>query len=296
MARFKHFISVAIFGLLSCGCTVPLAHALDLEIVGENVLDGKKVYAVALEPINPRLTTRYWAAVGDSDSDGGIYPTLEVGWVRRPDVHYFQVLVFWRTSDPTKLSGQVFEHGNKNLVDLQFINDEKQSVLSLNLKNVAEENIGRIQRVVLRYDHSRVRQKLDSDIEEWKWSPAAVLNARAWYLATFPVDAVRDGNQALADAARAVHLSDVPGYRDTLAAAYAENKDFDNAIREQRLAIESLNRLEKTGRAERDRGEVDDSQYQAFVKSIELARREFQVHLDRIENRQPVRAWDYPPY
>lgn len=64
-----------------------------------------------------------------------------------------------------------------------------------------------------------------------------VLEAKAFLLATSPSDAIRDGAEAVRLAKRAVALSDNAERRDTLAAAYAEAKDFANAVLEQERAL-----------------------------------------------------------
>ena len=67
----------------------------------------------------------------------------------------------------------------------------------------------------------------------------ATLNSLAWLRATCPLDELRDGPQAVADATRACELTGhaVPGFLDTLAAAYAEAGRFDDAVRWQEKAV-----------------------------------------------------------
>lgn len=76
----------------------------------------------------------------------------------------------------------------------------------------------------------------------------SVHNDRAWLLATAPQADQRNGQEAIRSAKIAVKLADIAGYRDTLAAAYAEAGAFDKAIAEQRRAIEMLREAGETGR------------------------------------------------
>ena len=68
------------------------------------------------------------------------------------------------------------------------------------------------------------------------------LQTLAWFLATCPDDGVRDGKRAVELAKRAGEATewDAEGSLDTLAAAYAEAGDFDNAIQSARAAIEQF--------------------------------------------------------
>ena len=65
-------------------------------------------------------------------------------------------------------------------------------------------------------------------------------NSLAWFLATMPDEKLRDGPQALETARRAAELTkhQDPTVLRTLAAAYAETGDFDQAIRTAQRAIE----------------------------------------------------------
>ena len=69
---------------------------------------------------------------------------------------------------------------------------------------------------------------------------ASSYNNKAWILATATEDAVRNGEEAVAAALEAVTREDSATYRDTLAAAYAEQGDFQRAAEEQQKAIDML--------------------------------------------------------
>jgi tetratricopeptide (TPR) repeat protein len=68
---------------------------------------------------------------------------------------------------------------------------------------------------------------------------ALACNDAAWLLATCPEEKIRDGKRAVELAKQAVSLmKNHPGYLDTLAAAYAEIGNFDEAVRVQEQALQ----------------------------------------------------------
>jgi hypothetical protein len=80
-------------------------------------------------------------------------------------------------------------------------------------------------------------------------------NSLAWLLATCPAEGERDGKRAVAMARQACDLAGWkdPYLMDTLAAAYAEAGDFDEAVRWQTKAAAMLSADREPGKAVRDR-------------------------------------------
>ena len=83
-------------------------------------------------------------------------------------------------------------------------------------------------------------------------------NNIAWEYATCPFEDFRDGEKALRLALEVVELdaSESSTHLDTLAAAYAENDDFENAIKTQRKAL---------GLIDKDKSE---DRFQDFLKRL----------------------------
>ena len=69
---------------------------------------------------------------------------------------------------------------------------------------------------------------------------AQARNDYAWLLATSKFDDLRNGTLALDQAAKAVEVEPKASYLDTLAAAYAELGDFEQAIATQLQAIAAI--------------------------------------------------------
>jgi tetratricopeptide (TPR) repeat protein len=106
----------------------------------------------------------------------------------------------------------------------------------------------------LLYSMKRYQQQLEVLADSAAACPDSprILNGYAWELASSPDARLRDGAKAIEVARRAIESGAKeadPNHLDTLAAAYAEAGDFASAVREQRRAVEIL---ERSGASESD--------------------------------------------
>jgi serine/threonine-protein kinase len=99
-------------------------------------------------------------------------------------------------------------------------------------------------RAGIHYARQQYGLALRDHMEALKRDPrsASAFNQLAWIWATCPDPDVRDGDRARECATRACELTEwgEPGFLDTLAAAYAECGEFDDAVKWQQKAIDLL--------------------------------------------------------
>jgi Tfp pilus assembly protein PilF len=104
-------------------------------------------------------------------------------------------------------------------------------------------------------------------------------NNFAWVLATSPDDKLRDGTKALKLATKAAESSkyETPHILSTLAAAYAETGDYDNAVKWSQKSVDLAQK------------EVDSAKADDDKSKMEADRDQLKKELDSYHDHKPVR-------
>jgi tetratricopeptide (TPR) repeat protein/ribosomal protein S27E len=104
------------------------------------------------------------------------------------------------------------------------------TTLAANALVIAYEQAGRLEQL----------QKLFGDLLAADGDNPQLLNSIAWTLASSKLEKVRNGKRAVEIATKACELTKYkdPAMLDTLAAAFAENHDFDNAVKWKEKTLE----------------------------------------------------------
>ncbi len=146
----------------------------------------------------------------------------------------------------------------------QAIRLEPDNAKAFNTRGVLYLNTGEFDRAIQDLDQAL---RLNPDYADAFQNKVLAMNGKAWKLATSSSANERDGAAAVRLAREAIGLIDAPAIRDTLAAAYAEAGQFDDAVAEQQRTIEMLR----------------------VAGASEAVIAAFQARLELYRNRQPVR-------
>jgi tetratricopeptide (TPR) repeat protein len=114
----------------------------------------------------------------------------------------------------------------------QVLAQEPDDYHALRFRGDAYLNIGKHTEAIADFDRAMKADEAEKD--------DGLLNNYAWVLATSPTDSLRDGKKAVELATKAADLTSyqVPHILSTLAAAYAETGDFENAKKWSAKSIE----------------------------------------------------------
>jgi tetratricopeptide (TPR) repeat protein len=114
----------------------------------------------------------------------------------------------------------------------QVLSQDPENFHALRYRGDAYLNIGKHKEAIADFDRAMKSDEAEKD--------DGLLNNFAWVLATSPTDSLRDGKRAVELATKAADLTSnqVPHILSTLAAAYAETGDFENAKKWSAKSIE----------------------------------------------------------
>jgi tetratricopeptide (TPR) repeat protein len=131
----------------------------------------------------------------------------------------------------------------------QILSKDPDNFAALRLRADANLNIG---------NHAEAIADFDKALSE-KDDDEGLLNNFAWVLATSPDDKLRDGARALKMATKAAEASgyETPHILSTLAAAYAETGDFDNAAKWSQKSVELAQKSVESAKPEDDKSKLE---------------------------------------
>jgi tetratricopeptide (TPR) repeat protein len=164
----------------------------------------------------------------------------------------------------------------------QLLAKDADSYSALRLRADAYLNIGKHAEAIADFDKA-LSQKGDDE---------GLLNNYAWVLATSPEDKLRDGARAVKLATKAAEASgyETPHVLSTLAAAYAETGDYDNAVKWSEKSIAEAQKA------------VDEAKPEDDKIKLETDRDQLKKELQSYHDKKPTRerqsveeATDSPP-
>jgi tetratricopeptide (TPR) repeat protein len=172
----------------------------------------------------------------------------------------------------------------------ELLRDRPDDWQALRLRGDAKLSIGEHVAAVKDYQQAidaleKERSEEDADDEEANSQYSGLLNNLSWVLSTSPNDKVRDGERALELALKACEVTDYEASHilSTLAAAYAEMGDFEEARQWAKKAVD---------RAKEQEAETPGSDYQSEQLQQELEsyqeEKPWREEQEVDENRAPV--------
>jgi tetratricopeptide (TPR) repeat protein len=164
-------------------------------------------------------------------------------------------------------------------VATQVLSRDPDNFAALRLRADANLNIGKQAEAIADFDKALAQKEDDQSL----------LNNFAWVLATSPEENLRNGQRALKLATKAAEGTgyEIPHILSTLAAAYAETGDFDNAVKWSQKSVELAQK------------EVDEAKPEDDKSKLEADRDQLKKELESYQNKKPVRerqtVEDVPP-
>jgi TonB family protein len=135
------------------------------------------------------------------------------------------------------------------------------ATVAVKLKPMTEMYLGRAQDLDLRATAYKVMGQPEPALRDLREAVRLAPNyagtheALAWFLATSPEERVRNGSEAVSSAKKACEMSHWTdsGYIDTLAAAYAEVGDFEQATKYEQQSLNDPSLAPKTRKEQEER-------------------------------------------
>lgn len=164
----------------------------------------------------------------------------------------------------------------------QIISHDPDNYAALRFRADAYLNIGKHAEAISDFDKALAFKEEDESL----------LNNYAWVLATSPDDKLRDGARALKMATKAAESSgyETPHILSTLAAAYAETGDFDNAAKWSQKAVELSQKEVETAKADDDKAKLQ-ADHDQLKKELDS----YHEHKPTRERQTAEDAADAPP-
>jgi tetratricopeptide (TPR) repeat protein len=167
----------------------------------------------------------------------------------------------------------------------QIISKETDNYPAIRFRADAYLNIGKHAEAIADFERALALKK-DKDDE-------SLLNNYAWVLATSPEEKLRDGPRALKFATKAAEATkfETPHILSTLAAAYAETGDYENAAKWSQKAVElsqkDVDAAQKAAQAAKE--EDDRKKLQAETARTQADHDQLKKELDSYHQHKPVR-------